>query len=455
MSKDRKKKLDYAMLPIVNQQACGIDLGGKFHVVSIGQNKDRDVRRFGVYTQDLYELLAWLQEHDITSVCMEATGVYWKPLWRILQSNAIEVVLVNGQHWKKEKKTDVLDAMWLQQLHSLGLLKGSYLVDEHTECLKNYWRHRQKLLSQTQDYTRRIQKCMRQMNICLEVVLSDIMGATGRSIIEKILAGQRDAELLIGKVHNRIKKSKAEILKALQADWREDQLFALAHYYDLYQQLWVKIEECDQRIDQVLSQRIVQIEASQEVEQTRKEMKKKQRSKNAPKIKIQDYALSLFEGIDLSAIPGVGHNFLLHFLAEVGTTVEAFPRAANFVAWLRLAPKNKISGGKTLSSRAPKTNQTITQAFKHCANAIGRANAGALSSFFKRIAAKKGWNAAVTATARKLAVIVWNMLKHKAQFQYHGTQDYEQVQRNNKIKKINQQLRRLNIKPEELSFALD
>lgn len=450
--KDRKKK-DYAQLPIVNEGAAGIDVGASFHMVSIGQKRNKDVRKFGVYTEDLHELASWLIDNDIRTVAMESTGSYWKGLWRILQDYGLEVVLVNGKLWKKEQKSDVLDSMWLQQLHSLGLLKGSYLPDNLTEQLKHYWRHRQQLISNAGDYVRRMQKALRLMNIRLDNVLADVVGASGKAIIEAILAGQRDSGQLIKLVHKNVKKSREEILKALQGDWREEHLFELQQCYEIYQALEQKRLECDERIDQVLNQRVEKSAQQRQLLQDSKAVvKRKRKNKNDPQFNIQHLSYALFDGIDLSAAPGASHGLLLTFLSEVGTTVDAFPSGDHFASWLKLCPNNKVSGGKRISSKARKTNNPLALALRHSANAIGTHDKGPLGSFFKRVAFRSGRQAAIVATARKLAVILWNMISKKQPYQYMENEEYERKLREQKIRIINKQIQRFDLQQQELNF---
>lgn len=449
-NKDRKKK-NYVELPVVHSHACGIDIGSKFHLVSIGQDQGKDVRQYGVHTEALHELANWLVSEEISSVAMESTGVYWKSLWRILQDYGIEVVLVS-RSWKQEKKTDVLDCMWLQQLHSMGLLKGSYLANNSTEELKHLWRHRQSLLRTSNDYVRRMQKSMRLMNMCLETVLSSVVGASGRAIIEAIIEGQRDPETLSTLVDKRVQKPREEIIKALQADWRIEHLFELQQCYELYQILAQKREACDEKIEELLNARICKSEEQIQYLEQAQVVKKKRKNKNDPKFDVQRLSYALFEGLDLSAVDGVSHGTIMSLLSEVGTDVKAFVKANSFVSWLRLCPNIRMSGGKQQLSRSQKTANALAQALKQAANAIGRHNKGALASFFHRIAHKKGWKAAITATARKLAVIIWNMIAKRQPFNYISNEQYQQQIKMRSIKSINRQISRWDIKIEDLFF---
>ena len=252
------RKSKFEKMPVIHPGAAGIDLGSKFHVAAVGQNHEQ-VRQFGVYTEDLHELANWLIEHDIDTVAMESTGSYWKGLFVILQDYGLNPILVNGSQVKnvKGRKSDVQDAQWIQRLHSLGLLNGSFIPDNLTDSLKQYSRHRQKLQDSGADYIKKMQKAMRLMNIRLDNVLSDVVGKSGRAIIEAIIAGERNAENLADKMDYRVRKSRQEIIKALTGDWRDSYVFELKQSYELYQFLRKQIAECDRAIEQIL-QKVVE-----------------------------------------------------------------------------------------------------------------------------------------------------------------------------------------------------
>ena len=251
----RKSKFD--KMPPVHPNAAGVGVGGKFHVVAIGQTKG-SVREFGVYTEDLHELANWLVDNGTETAAMESTGPYWKGLFVILQDYGLDPILVNGSQVKhvKGRKSDIQDAQWIQRLHSLGLLSGSFLPDNLTDSLKQYSRHRQKLLDNGAGYIKKMQKALRLMNIRLDNVLSDVVGKSGRAIIEAIIAGERDASVLAAKMDYRVRKSREEVEKALTGDWRESYVFELKQSYELYQFLRRQIEQCDMEIEAVLQKAI-------------------------------------------------------------------------------------------------------------------------------------------------------------------------------------------------------
>jgi len=273
------RKSKFEKMPVIHSDAAGIDLGSKFHVVAIGQKLEQ-VRQFGVYTEDLHELANWLVENDIETVAMESTGSYWKGLFVILEDYGLNPILVNGSQVKnvKGRKSDVQDAQWIQRLHSLGLLNGSFIPDNLTDSLKQYSRHRQKLQNNGADYIKKMQKAMRLMNIRLDNVLSDVVGKSGRAIIEAIINGEKDAEKLADKMDYRVRKSRDEIIKALTGDWRDSYIFELKQSYELYKFLRKQITECDQMIEQILQQVVENLPADKQTEVENFEPQKKSAS---------------------------------------------------------------------------------------------------------------------------------------------------------------------------------
>ncbi len=450
MSKKQKSE----KMPVVNHHVAGIDVGGKFHYVAIGQSKE-DVRKFGAYTSDLHMLAKYLIEQEVQTVAMESTGDYWQSLFILLQDYGLEVILVNGKFTKnvRGKKTDVLDCQWIQKLHSLGLLAGSFLPDNFTEAVRIYSRHRKTLLLNATDYIRKMQKALRLMNIRLDNVLRDVTGKSGTAIIESILNGERDPQKLADLADWRVKKSKEEIALALTGDWRNEYIFELQQCYDLYKYIIKKIELCDIEIDKTLVRGLEFENIKMEDFDTKSHPKKKKLNKNDPKINIEKYAFLLSGGINLTAIDGISRNVVLTLLSEVGLDMSKFTTAKHFCSWLGLAPNNKISGGKVLSSHTPKRKNRLAEALRNAANVIGNLKDNPLSEFFHRVAYKKGRMVAITATARKLATIIWNMLTKKEQFETIDNEEYKKKIRDQRIKKIQRQIIQMQISSNELKLA--
>jgi transposase len=394
-------------MKIVNPNACGIDIGSKSHFVAIGQQKE-DVKEFGISHSEHLKLIEHLKANDVKSIAMESTGSYWQSLFLVLSEAGFETLLVPGSQTKSFRKTDVKDARHIQQLHSLGLLSSCFLPDEFTIKIRELSRHRKSLIRDCSKYTNRVQKCLRLMNLRLDVVICDINGVTGTNIIESIIQGERDPKILASYADKRIKKSKEEIADALYGNFKDELMYELKDVFELYKNIKYRIELLDKKIEEVLLEGTKHLQIDTTVQMTKKQLK----GKNQPQIKIQELSYKLYE-TDLSAIPCVAANTLLSIVSELGTTIDKFRNAKAFVSWLRLAPNNKISGGKKLSSNTPKGANPLSLALRDAANVIGNQKKGELTNFFKRIGLKKGRCAAITATARKLGTIIFSMIKNK------------------------------------------
>lgn len=432
-------------MEIINHAAAGIDVGSKSHMVAVGQDPATDVREYGVYTCNHAELILWLKERKVKTIAMESTGSYWQTLFKALQCAGFEVILVNGKQIKNVKgKTDVMDSIWIQKLHSLGLLTGSFLPSEHVDRLRTLHRHRIWLVGELSKLTNKMQKSLRLMNIRLDVAINDIMGKSGRKIIEAILNGERDGTTLVGLASSRLRKTKEEIAKSLQGNWDNELLYELEDCYNLYKYIEVKKAECDTKLEALLCEITVSDDKLQEVK-----LSKKQRGKNHigfDLIRLSYY----YYGVDLFAIEGVSYNTIMTLISEIGTDIIKFKTHKQFVKWLRLAPNNKISGGKLISSRTPKGKNLLALAFRNAANTIERQKQGQLYSFFKRIAYKKGRGAAITATARKIAIIIWNMCVFKQEYKPMDETIYNEKIRGQVIKSIQNKMKRMNLTLNEI-----
>lgn len=441
-----KRKLT---LNIINPHAAGIDIGSKFHVVAIDQDIDH-VRSFGVFTKNHLELISFLRDHQVTSIAMESTGSYWQTLFNALQKAGFEVLLVPGSQTKnvKGKKTDVIDAIWIQKLHSLGLLSGSFLLSDQLQELKTYYNHRQHLVEQLARYTLKMQKVLRLMNIRLDVAIRDITGKSGMTIIKAILSGNRDAESLSDLVDIRVKKSKQEIAESLRGEWREELLFELGACLKFYEFFNQALLESDRVIEKTLVKYTPSLPISKEQEKILNGYNRK-KTKNAPGFNISKVAFQYFE-TDLFAISGISHNTVLCLMTNLGNDISKFPTSKSFASWLRLVPNNKVSGGRILSSRVGVGKNPIATALRHAANSIGNQSNHELSPFFKKIAFKKGRVAAITATARKLAVIIWNMITKKVQYSLEKIKLNTELLRKRKMRQLQRSITQLKMNPAEL-----
>lgn len=442
-------------LEVVNPNAAGIDIGSRSHWVAIGQDA-QDVKEFGVYSEDSEALCKWLQENEIETIAMESTGTYWQNLFSTLISYGFDVILVNGKQTKniKGKKTDIKDCQWIQKLHSLGLLSNSFLPDSTTDIIRTYSRHRQNLIQQSSRTVLKIQKYLRLMNMRLDVVVKDIVGLTGIKIISDFIAGERSGKELAKNRHYNCQKPEEEIAKALQYNGRDDYMFALKHEWDTYLHIQKQIEEVDAEIKKLLEDIIDKDDNKKQHVASPKKYKRK--NKNTIKGTDMNYiAYQYFEGVDLMEIEGVNDATIMAIISEIGLEgIKKFGASKQFTAWLRLAPNNKISGGKVLSHHLPKGSSRLKIAFRNAANAIGNQKEGHLADFFRKINYKKGRATAVSATARKLAVIIWNMLVKGEPYNPPTKYMYlDEKRRLGLVKRIKKQIDKFEINPEQLGFA--
>lgn len=447
-----KKKIE---MEIINPNCAGIDIGSKSHFVAVGQGLE-DVREFGVYADDLTEICAYLLEYGITSVAMESTGNYWQNLFVELERFGIEVTLCNGKFTKhaKGKKTDIKDCRWIQKLHALGLLTSSFLPDQITEQLRTYCRQRSNMITLAAEASHKMQKYLKLLNFRLDVVVNDICGLTGQAIISDICKGNLDPQKLAEHRNGNCKKSKEEIAKALKGNNRADFLFGLKQEYESYLFYRKKIEDCDKQINAFLKDQINTDPIKKKLKTDDKTHKRL--NKNALKgIDLNQASYQYFGGVDLMKIEGLSHATILTIMSEVGPEgFVKFKSAKEFASWLRLAPNNKISGGKILSSKTPKGSNRLKIALRHAANAIGNLKETHLSDFFRKIAYRKGRATAVSATARKLGVIIWNMITKKVE--YKPPTDYLFLDQKRKLKlvdRIRKNISKFDLKPEDVGFA--
>lgn len=447
-----KKKME---MDIINPHCAGIDIGSRSHFVAVGQAIE-DVKEFGVYADDLTDICLHLKEHGITSVAMESTGNYWQNLYVELIKHGFEVTLANGKFTKniKGKKTDVKDARWIQKLHSIGLLTSSFLPDETTEKLRTYCRQRQNMLTLAAEASHKMQKYLKILNFRLDVVVNDICGLTGMAIITDICKGNLDPQRLSEHRHGNCRKSKEEIAKALKGNNREDYLFGLKQELESYQFYQKKIAECDKQIASFLKQQINTNPENKKLKTTDKSHKRI--NKNAIKgIDLNQASYQYFGGVDLMSIEGMSHATILSIISEIGPEgFQKFESAKHFTSWLRLAPNNKVSGGKLLSSKTPKGSNRLKIALRNAANAIGNLKDTHLSNFFNRVCYRKGRTVAVSATARKLAVILWNMIVKK--LPYKPPTDYLFLDEKRKLKlvaRVKKQIAKFDLTKEDFGFV--
>jgi len=408
----------------VHPDAAAIDIGATMHVAAVGPDRDADpVRTFQTFTDDLHRLADWLARCGIKTVAMESTGVYWIPAYEVLEQRGFEVVLVNARDAKHVpgRKTDVSDAQWLQRLHEYGLLRGSFRPQAEIAGLRAYLRQRERLLDYAAAHIQHMQKALTQMNLQLHHVVSDITGVTGMRIIRAIVAGERDPATLASYRDVRCHATVETVRQALVGNAREEHVFALTQAVELYDVYQAKVAACDKQIEAILTR--LKSSATPPADKL-PAARHTTRQPNAPAFEVRE-ALHAILGVDLTQIHGVGPYLALKLVGECGTNLTAWPSAKHFTSWLALAPHNKISGGKVLSSRTRRTSNRTAALLRLAAVTVGRTDT-ALGAFYRRLSGRVAKAKAVTATARKIAVLFYNTLRHGMAYADPGASYYEE-----------------------------
>lgn len=413
----RKRPTTQAAISLTHPNAAGIDIGSAAHFVAVPPDRDDEpVREFASFTADLHRLADWLDACGVDTVAMESTGVYWIPLYELLESRGFTVLLVNARHVKNVsgRKSDVLDCQWLQQLMSFGLLHGAFRPAEQVCVLRSLSRQRTMLLRSQGRFVQHMQKALTQMNIQLANVISDVVGETGQKILRAIVAGERDGLALAKLKNSRIRASEDEITKSLQGSWRAEHLFALKQALDAFDFCGTQLAECDAQIQ-------VQLQALHVREDEPAQGKKRGRARNAPKF---DLRTQLFQmcGVDLTRIDGIDVTTALVVVSEVGADLIKFPSDKHFASWLGLCPGTKITGGKVMSGKTKRCANRAAQALKLAAAAL-RSSQSALGAYYRRLCARMDKPKAVTAAAHKLARLIYAMLTQGQEYTDRG-QDY-------------------------------
>ena len=420
----KKTTADQQGLKLVNPSAAAIDIGSTMHMAAVNpDSSELPIRAFGTFTQDLHKLAEWFQSCGVTSVVMESTGVYWIPAFEILEQHGFEVILVNARYAKNVpgRKTDVSDAGWLRQLHSYGLLRGSFRPEAQIATLRAYLRQRERLVEYAAAHIQHMQKALMEMNLQLHHVVSDITGATGMRIIRAIVAGERNPDVLASYRDIRCHSPVETIRASLVGNDRDEHIFALAQSLELYDFYQEKILACDLKLEEALNS--VTVRDRKQLPPLPK-VRTKTKQVNAPSFDVRA-ALYGVLGVDLTQIHGLGPSLALKLISECGTDLRAWPTAKHFTSWLCLAPGNKISGGKLLSSRTRRSSSRAAALLRLAATTIGRSET-ALGAFYRRLSGRIGKQKAVTATARKIAVLFYNTIRFGMAYIDPGADAYEE-----------------------------
>jgi len=411
---------------VVFPHAAGIDVGASSHWVAVPKHlADEPVREFGTMTDDLNALADWLLACGVDTVALESTGVYWIPIYEVLEQRGLNVWLVDARQMKyvPGRKSDVQDCQWLQRLMSLGLLRAAWRPGDEVCVVRAVVRQREVLLVEQASWVQRMQKALVQMNIQLTEVLTDVMGVTGQAIIRDIVAGERDPAVLARHHNARLKASAQDVRRALTGNWRDEHLFLLTQSLAIFDDLAQRVRECDAKIEALLAplqRHAVKLKRSP-----------KAKGKNAPSFDVRQ-AMANWAGVDLTSIDGLGVTIVMKLLSEIGPDLSRFANVKHFCSWLGLCPATKISGGKVLSAGTKRSANRARQALKMAAMSLSRSDS-ALGAFYRRLCSRMDKPRANTAVAHKLARVVYFMLTRGEDYVDQGRERYEELQRQRSI----------------------
>jgi transposase len=430
--------------PLVSPDAAGLDIGASeiWACVPAGRATPA-VRCFATFTPDLEALADWLQACGMRTVAMESTGVYWVPVFELLEARGFEVYLVNAQHIKNVpgRKSDIQDCQWIQRLHSYGFLRASFRPEAEMAVLRSYLRHRTMLIEHRAAHIQHMQKALQLMNLQLPRVLSDITGITGMQIIRAIVRGERDPKILATYRHGRCQHSEAEIAKALTGNYRAEHVFALKQALALYDAYTEQLQACDAEIERQYAAIRPRFDPEAPDQPLGPDPKPETHSKNGPQGDIRCQLFKLI-GVDLTAIAGVDQATAQILVSEIGTDMSKWRTEKHFCSWLGVAPHNDITGGRIVRSRTLPTHNRAAQALRLAAQSAGRGQS-ALGAFYRRLRARVGPEQATTATAHKIARIVYHMIKHRQPYYALSAAAYDTQQQQRELKSLQRRAAKL------------
>jgi transposase len=435
---------------VLHPDAAGIDIGATHVFAALPPDRAPEpVRVFETFTEDLYELAAWLKEHRIATVAMESTGVYWIPVFQVLETCGIEVILVNAHHAKNVpgRKSDVSDCQWLQYLHAVGLLRGSFRPPDEICAVRTLLRHRSTLVAQAATHVQHMQKALTQMNLRLQHVLSDLSGSSGLAMIDAMLAGERDPKRLAALRDPRVQASEETIQKALVGDWRPEHLFTLRQARASYRHCQTQIHECDEEIERLLAGLRSQVDPHQTPPPPPKPSQTRPRRGDIV-LAQGDLRTELYRilGVDATQIPGLGTGHVAGLVCHLGTDLSVFPAGGHFASWQGLCPSPEISGGRVLRRGTRDVKNPVATIFRLAAPSLHHSDS-ALGAYYRRMRAKLGAPKAITATAHKLARIYYHLVTTKEAYD-------ESVFAKNEKREAKRRVDRLQREAKALGFTL-
>jgi len=430
--KARQVKFDEG-LPQIRANAAGMDIGASEIWVDVGSKDREPVRKFETFTSDLKRMAEWMKACGIETVAMESTGVFWIPACQILEARGIEVFLVNARHVKNVsgRKTDMLDCQWLRLLHSYGLLSASFRPAAQIGVLRSYLRHRQMLIEYAAGHVQHLQKAMTLMNLQLHHVISDITGWTGMQIIRAIVKGERDRHRLAALRDVRTKADEETIAKSLEGDYRAEHVFALKQSLELFDAYQKHLQECDGEIEAYLRELEAKADPAEKLKAARREKKKR---RNQPSFQIREEAFRI-TGVDLTQIDGINESAALALISEIGTDMSCWKTEKHFASWLALCPNNKISGGKVLQRSTRKTANRVRDILRLCSQSLLNSRS-ALGAFCRRMCSRLGKPKGIVATAHKLALLIYRLMKFGRGYVDIGQERYEQQYKDRVLKHL-------------------
>lgn len=435
----------------INPNAAGIDIGGEEVWVAVPPDRDEEsVRSFSTFTADLQRLADWLKACGVDIVAMEATGVYWIPLFEILEARGFRVYLVNARHLKNVsgRKSDILDCQWIQQLLTYGLLSPSFRPPEKIVAIRSLVRHREMLVEYRSAHIQHMQKALIQMNLRLTNVLSDITGVTGLKIIRAILTGEHNPQVLAGFREPGCKKSEAEIAKSLEGFYKREHLFALKQALELYDFYDRQLQACDAELKAMYQD----FEPPNDPGTPPPPPRTQKRRKNQAYFDLGPALYRLTGGVDLIPIDGLDALTVQKVLSEIGTDMSKWPTVKHFASWLRLCPNNKVTGGKVKQRGVQPTKNRASVALRVAAASLKHSDS-ALGAYYRRMCARYGAPSAITATAHKLARIIYFMLKERKPYHDFGADYYEQQHRTRVLRNLSRQAAKLGYRLETATPA--
>jgi transposase len=455
MPASKPARLHVDQLPTVFPNAAGLDIGSAEIVAALPPDRAAvTVHTFPTFTADLHRLVAWLVEHRIDTVAMESTGVYWIPIYELLEAAGLRVFLVNARHFKivPGRKSDYNDAQWLQKLHALGLLTGSFRPDDEMCVLRSLLRHRAQLIEHRSPHILHMQKALKLMNLQLPEVLADVTGVTGLAILRAIVAGERRGRVLARLRQPGCRHSEPDIIAALTGTWRDEHLFVLAQSLELFDFYSAKVAECDQQLDRQFTSMKPRFEVIGEppaapIART----KKNSNSKNQPTYNVRAHLVRIV-GVDLIDVIGISESIAQTVISEIGTDLSRFPTAKHFCSWLGLAPHHDISGGKILRSRILKVRNRAGQALRQAAQSCSRSHS-TFGAFYRARAKRSSAEQAVVATAHKIARVIYHMLTRREAFRPESIQALDEQRQQREVKYLRKKAKALGFTLEPVAAA--